>query len=119
MGYYSDVAMAMKKKDYAKLRQAISSLFSDAELKNVSRNLIEAAQKTEIKIDKEKYVVLKWQSIKWYNDFEEISFIEKFLEKIPHHDFIRIGEEMEDIEEYQGTHHYLIEVQRDISINSQ
>ena len=88
MGYYSDVAIAVQKKDYIKLRQ-------------------------------EKYVVLKWQSIKWYNDFEEISLIEKFLKKIPHHDFIRIGEEMDDIEEYQGTHHYLIEVQRDISINSQ
>lgn len=119
MGYYSDVAIAVQKKDYFKLKQEISSLFSDSELKNKSLNLIEAAQKTEIQIDKEKYVVLKWQSIKWFNDFEEISFIEKFLKKIPHHDFIRIGEEMDDIEEYQGTHHYLIEVQRDISINSQ
>lgn len=112
MGYYSDVAIAVQKKDYIKLKQAISSLCSAADL-------IEAAQKTEIQIDKEKYVVLKWQSIKWYNDFEEISFIEKFLKKIPHHDFIRIGEEMDDIEEYQGTYHYLIEVQRDISINNQ
>ena len=112
MGYYSDVAIAMQKKDYLTLKQAISSLCSAADL-------IEAAKKKEIQIDKEKYVVLKWQSIKWYNDFEEISFIEKFLKKIPHHDFIRIGEEMDDIEEYQGTNHYLIEVQRDISINSQ
>lgn len=112
MGYYSDVAIAVQKKDYIKLKQAISSLCSAADL-------IEAAQKTEIQIDKEKYVVLKWQSIKWYNDFEEISLIEKFLKKIPHHDFIRIGEEMDDIEEYQVTYHYLIEVQRDISINSQ
>ncbi len=119
MGYYSDVAIAVQKKDYFKLKQAMSSLISDTELKNKSLNLIEAAQKTEIQIDKEKYVVLKWQSIKWYNDFEEISFIEKFLKKIPRHDFIRIGEEMDDIEEYQGTNHYLIEVQRDISINSQ
>lgn len=119
MGYYSDVAIAVQKKDYLKLKQAISSLCSAAELKNKSLNLIEAAKKKEIQIDKEKYVVLKWQSIKWYNDFEEISFIEKFLKKIPHHDFIRIGEEMDDIEEYQGTNHYLIEVQRDISINSQ
>ena len=67
MGYYSDVAIAVQKKDYIKLKQAISSLCSAADL-------IEAAQKTEIQIDKEKYVVLKWQSIKWYNDFEIVHY---------------------------------------------
>ena len=50
MGYYSDVAIAVRKKDYIKLKQEISSLSSDAELKNKSQNLIEAAQKTEIQI---------------------------------------------------------------------
>lgn len=45
MGYYSDVAIAMQKKDYLKLKQAISSLCSAADL-------IEAAQKKKYKLIK-------------------------------------------------------------------
>lgn len=37
---------------------------------------------------------------KWYDEFDEIAFVGKFMDNLPHEDFlfIRIGEDYDDIE---------------------
>ena len=44
---------------------------------------------------------LYWDYVKWYDGYDEVGFIEEFLESIPDEDyrFIRLGEDSDDNEE--------------------
>ena len=45
-------------------------------------------------------VVFLWKGERWYDEFDEIAFVEEFMDNLPHEDFlfIRIGEGYDDIE---------------------
>lgn len=45
-------------------------------------------------------VVFLWEGERWYNEFDEIAFVEEFMDNLPHEDFlfIRLGEDYDDIE---------------------
>ena len=45
-------------------------------------------------------VVFLWEGEKWYDEFDEIAFVDEFMDNLPHEDFlfIRIGEDYDDIE---------------------
>lgn len=47
-------------------------------------------------------ICLRWDWLKWYSEFSEVQAIEEFLVKLSDEDkpykFIRIGEDIEDIE---------------------
>jgi hypothetical protein len=44
-------------------------------------------------------VVFLWEGEKWYDEFDEIAFVSKLMENLPHEDFlfICIGEDYDDI----------------------
>lgn len=54
---------------------------------------------------------LKWNSIKWYNGYEDIDAVENVMDWLDEHDekvgygysFIRLGEEYSDIEERENS----------------
>lgn len=88
MGYRSDVALELSKEKNdlfqalyaAKFPEDVSWLYNNVENEHEDGTL---------------YV---WNSIKWYDSFPEVSFIENFMNHLDYEDyaFIRIGEEMDD-----------------------
>lgn len=70
MGYYSDVAIAMKKKDYdvlaeqGKTNKDLGELLQCAVLRPLRRNNVG-----------EDAVTLSWTYIKWYDDFESVKAV--------------------------------------------
>ena len=99
MGYYSNVALCLTKNGMDQLKTALA----EAE-KNNPGNF--AAIKMLIggepsKIDEGSgSVVFLWEGERWYNEFDEIAFVEEFMDNLPHEDFlfIRLGEDYDDIE---------------------
>ena len=98
MGYYSDVALCLTKNGMDQLKTALA----EAE-KNNPDNF--AAIKMLIggepnKIDEGSgSVVFLWEGEKWYDEFDEIAFVGKLMDNLPHEDFlfIRLGEDYDDI----------------------
>ena len=61
---------------------------------------------------------LYWDSIKWYEGFEDVDFIENFLSEClseEEYRFVRIGEESDDVEERGEFYDSDIYVHRSIS----
>ena len=99
MGYYSNVALCLTKNGMDQLKTALA----EAEKTNPGNF---AAIKMLIggepsKIDEGSgSVVFLWEGEKWYDEFDEIAFVGKLMDNLPHEDFlfIRIGEDYDDIE---------------------
>lgn len=62
-------------------------------------------------------ITLYWEWVKWYEEFEEIQFFEKFYQKLENYAFIRVGEDNDDIyEDYRGEYIDMATVIREIVI---
>lgn len=95
MGYRSDVSLTIEKPDFDKLLEEINS--SD----NYAKQMFNLAKKHICG----NFVTLYWEWVKWYEDFEEVIFFEKFYQKLDHYKFIRLGENEEDnYEDYRGDY---------------
>lgn len=97
MGYYSDVVVAIKKKEIVNFNLHLAhATNSDYE---ALLDFLSAAQQTDLAPDEDR-VVYVWKSIKWYITFINPEAIQDALEELPDYSyaFIRIGEEDEDIE---------------------
>lgn len=102
MGYRSDVAITMRTKDYnTMLRRAKA-------LKDTSVcALIDAAD--IFKADNNTVTILNWTSVKWYDSFDSVKWIQKFIQKIDA-TFVYIGEDPDDNEEeYYNEGYELLE----------
>ena len=98
MGYYSEIAIAVKSEDYYKYFNGVEKL----------KTLLSYAVIKESK--KHNVVIIHFDSIKWYRlDFEDIQLVEDILIQISKEErpysFVRIGEEYDDIEtrDYEGA----------------
>lgn len=92
MGYRSDVSITMYQKDFDVMVKRAASENEEA------LSLIKYA--TLYKDENNEIVTMFWSCVKWYDNFEDVSFIESFIKRdgIQYH-FIRVGEEIGDIEE--------------------
>ena len=90
MGYRSDIALAMAKKDWAEFCRlsAVSGCFGTETV---------ASYFDFVEPRDDGYVIAGADSVKWYLAFPEILWIREALSKIPHQ-FLRTGEEASDIE---------------------
>lgn len=89
MGYYSEVAITMWQDD-------LKEMFALASSKDNALNLLKDA---EIRESGNKSVIY-WDSVKWYDGYDDVKFIRSFLEKNnKEYYFVRVGEEIGDIEE--------------------
>lgn len=81
----------MRKEDFELLK----------EFDKENKNLMELLEVAEAK-ESRGVVVIKWDSLKWYPEFPEVRAINKFLWQLSNEDkpykFIRIGEDVDDIE---------------------
>lgn len=90
MGYRSDVAITLYKKDYEELDKRCKE--SNTALKIFWRN----ADITQ----NETVAVIQFTDVKWYDNFEEVKYIMNFLHSNNRSfHFIRIGEDVDDTEE--------------------
>nr|WP_297003784.1 hypothetical protein [uncultured Dialister sp.] len=106
MGYYSEVGIAMKKAGYEELKRKIAALpEEEIALKKYVKNLLSCAKQidpySDLKEYAGKYVVLHWDSIKWYmfDDMPEVDFLIDYIKTLQDYSYMRIGEEAGDIEE--------------------
>lgn len=59
MGYYSNVAIAIKKKDFSEMESAIYCHMLDKNQQKFIKNALHLAEKTEIERNEEDYLVLR------------------------------------------------------------
>ena len=97
MGYYSDVALAMQKKDYAEMLDKAKLI----DVPDVRREVLELLDKQGEKYESEEHIVLYWENIKWYPIFPEIEWIKE--NKPETYAFLRVGEDMDDVEYSSGA----------------
>ena len=89
MGYYSDVALTLKKADAIELvRQAQENTYA--------KDLFNCV--TSIHEDSD-YVTFVWNCVKWYSQFDNVQFVTNFYQALGTYHFQRIGEDLRDIEE--------------------
>lgn len=92
MGYRSDVTMVLWKPHFDELIKGLSAKEEWKYLADIfKRNAKEGTTPDET------YVMTSVDCFKWYSEYDEIDFVERFLNK-HRHSFIRIGETVEDIE---------------------
>ena len=89
MGYYSEVALTLKKADALELIRKAQGEESD------TQSLIAAAYSI---IDQDQYVTFYWNQVKWYDTFSSVQFITGFYHSVDEYSFKRVGEDYGDIE---------------------
>lgn len=89
MGYYSDVALTLKKADAIELvRQAQENTYA--------KDLFDLVESIHEGSD---YVTFVWNCVKWYSQLDGVQFVTDFYQALGTYHFQRIGEELTDIEE--------------------
>ena len=91
MGYRSEVAIVVE-------NEAFKELLEKAKAEN--KSALELIQSASI-YRTGKFTTLYFESVQWYEDYEDVQFIESFIREIPHV-FKRIGEDYDDIESLEG-----------------
>lgn len=111
MGYYSDVALTLRKED------ALELIKQAKENEKVWPYMYMAYI-----ADQNEYVTFYWEWIKWYDDYEGIQFITAFYRNLAEYSFKRIGEDNSDIEEeWNGDDDnivYKVQIKRHFNIES-
>lgn len=113
MGYYSQVAIAMSKDDYNTLVEKVTKLKNENDTKdkkdfyiqsiydivtNPDRFRVTQTKNYTIESKTLDVVILTFDYIKWYETDNDISYIMNFVRSLGMYQFIRIGEEYDDIE---------------------
>lgn len=93
MGYRSEVALALKNETFKQMIHTMSD--------EVAPEILLGAKR----IFAEGWVLIKWDSVKWYDSYEDVRAVVSFMDKLDSEDkeseycFLRIGEEWDDTEE--------------------
>ena len=97
MGYRSEVGLLLNKDAVEKLQDKLQETH-DVIRQKVFALLGEYADEHYVYDNATELWI--WTNIKWYNDFDDVGFIEKFLRTLHTDDyyFIRIGEALDDTE---------------------
>lgn len=89
MGYRSDVSLTIYKNDFFKLIE---------KAKRESKGALELINYAEL-FEAEEVYTLYWTSVKWYEGYSDVDFIESFIDSGIQYSYKRIGEDYSDIEE--------------------
>ena len=93
MGYRSDVALVLSKEAAALLKKRLEAATPD------ERYLLDNPDRYEVD-GKTEEALWRWHYVKWYEEFDEVAFIDNFLKELSDDDylFVRLGENFDDIE---------------------
>lgn len=91
MAYYSNVAITMQEKSFKELKELAAKDGFAEFVRMFDLHYIDGCE----------FIQLSMDCVKWYDQSEEVAFVEKFLENmyidnIPYY-FVRIGEESDDV----------------------
>lgn len=108
MGYRSDVRIRLTKEDFERLKEEYEkklietneleySMFKDLDVYKEERDQFVYTQNKDNDWEEKKVdsVYFGWNCVKWYDDYEDVEFIENFIFECKYYAFIRIGESME------------------------
>lgn len=100
MGYYSDVGLCLTATGMKVLDAALAALEPHAER---TKNIHELLNSSRDKREADGAVAWLWESLKWYDDYPDVTFMENLLQDLDEQDylFIRVGESDDDTE-YRG-----------------
>ena len=99
MGYYSDVALCLTKNGMDQLKTALAEAEKNNPDNFTAIKMLICGEPSKID-EGSGSVVFLWEGEKWYDEFDEVAFVGKLMDNLPHKDFlfIRIGEDYDDIE---------------------
>lgn len=118
MGYYSDVAIALRRKDYDTLLECAEAFVRQRGLVTndgatgtfdpdysptgtlFDMDFLIRYPKVQLAYDidgEPTLVILYWEDVKWYTSYYEVGFIMDWLTRVEHQ-FVRSGEEQDDME---------------------
>ena len=103
MSEYSNVGICLTNTGRLALDSKIHALEAGDEKTRHIRNLLNIAD-TKLDDEESGAVAWLWDSVKWYMDYDDVSFIEKLLQELDDTEylFIRIGEFNDDTD-IRGT----------------
>jgi hypothetical protein len=87
MGYRSKVRICSKKENIERLEKELRE-----------KDLFISFDFEQLNEDGTK--IIGWDWVKWYPEYDDVSFIEDFIYNLDDCEFVRIGEETGDIEEH-------------------
>lgn len=109
MGYYSEVAIQCEEKAYERFKETFT----------------EYSQPNEIFKDGDRYII-HWDSVKWYDYFDEVKAVTKIMDELDDecneigdglgYGFMRIGEDLTDIDTRSNDYDLELYVNRSIDI---
>ena len=126
MGYRSEVVLAVSKKA---MPHFLSVLAKEPEVRTM---VFKHHDTLEENYDGEGTLLVAWQNVKWYDSFPEVKAINEFVDELDgdslegfdlpesdyqgdHVRFVRLGEDMEDIDVKGTLHEYDINLSRTLS----
>lgn len=108
MGYRSQVVIALNKDQYEQdllLHEAFPSLLREKPVYTC-----------------EDYVIWDWASLKWYEGYPDVKEVDAYFNHLceletetPLHGFIRVGEDLDDVEILGDPFHFNIDIVREIT----
>lgn len=100
MGYCSDVGLCLTDTGRETLNARLAVLEPDTER---TKNIHELLNYPHDKRETDGAVAWLWESLKWYDDYPEVAFMESLLQDLDEQDYllIRVGESDDDTE-YRG-----------------
>ena len=100
MGYYSDVAIAIRKRDAKRLFDEVAKRPDEDIVKWFVSNRMEEFNINDADPNPDGVQVLRWYGVKWYDEFEEVQYIMNFIRSLGYgnYEFMRIGEDVDDVE---------------------
>jgi hypothetical protein len=99
MGYRSEVGLCLSAEGKRNLEQALPEL--ECKNRETAKTVNELLNSGNMREHKESgAVAYHWEWLKWYHDFDDVSFFNSFMETLDDNDylFIRLGESDDDNE---------------------
>ena len=95
MGYYSEISLTIYEKDYLELLKRA---------KEQDQDILTFITKWCNRTYKDNGIVtIYWNSVKWYEGYKDVDFVENFMRSGIPYSFRRVGESYDDVEEENGN----------------
>lgn len=100
MGYYSDVAIAISKRDSLELIRRATERPDGDIVKWLLLERMDQHNLDDIDPSPDGVYILRWYGIKWYEEFSEVKYVMDFIRALGegNYEYVRIGEEDTDVE---------------------
>ena len=98
MGYYSEVAIVIRKRDAKRLFAEVAKRAEDDNVRWFVEHRTAKADIDDFDTNPDGVQVLRWERVKWYDEFEEVKYVMNFIRSLGdgNYEFMCIGEDEDD-----------------------